>query len=155
MSYLHTLDTVATAVVVCRLDSVTPPLSGLRWTDESPPKQDRHPASVTVQISFVLIASRFAEDKIFCAFYQFKRAETFGAGGEWLNIEALGAGGNAPAASLAANGKTFMPGCFFQVANGAVRLPKMRQDSGGFEFEFTKTHGLCSEYAVVCRMVCG
>ncbi|QYT04461.1 hypothetical protein H0G86_011367 [Trichoderma simmonsii] len=31
-----------------------------------------------------------------------------------------------------------MPGCFFRVANGAVRLPKMRQDSGGFEFEFTK-----------------
>ncbi len=35
------LHTVATAVVACRLDSVTPPLSGLRWTDESPPNQDR------------------------------------------------------------------------------------------------------------------
>lgn len=52
--------------------------------------------------------------------------------------KALGAGGNAPAASLAANGKTFMPGCFFRVVNGAVRLPKMRQSSGGFEFEFTR-----------------
>lgn len=139
MSYLHTLDTVATSVVVCRLDSVTPPLSGLRWTDESPPKQDRHSASVTVQISFVLLLAGCGRQNFLRVLHsKFKRAETFGVGGEWLNIEALGAGGNAPAASLAANGKTFMPGCFFRVANGAVRLPKMRQDSGGFKFEFTK-----------------